>query len=215
MRALVIFDCDGVLVDSERLSHAVLQEMLRERGVHLGFEETVERFIGTSMSTCMARVAELAGETLSDGFAKQFAARTKAAFETGLTAVAGVEQLLCSIPGDYCVASNGNRTKVNFTLNHTGLLGQFEGRIFTAEDVENPKPAPDLFLFAAQSMGCVPQHTVVIEDTPTGIAAARAAGMQAIGFSAMTPAALLEAAGAHAIAENMSQVRALLDRLSR
>lgn len=210
----MIFDCDGVLVDSERLSHTVLQAMLSELGVHLGFEETVDRFIGTSMPTCLARIAELLGASPPDRFVEQFAARTKAAFQTGLTSISGVEAVLGSLTENYCVASNGNRAKVNFTLNHTGLLERFEGRIFCAEDVKNPKPAPDLFLHAAQSMGSVAENTIVIEDTPTGIAAARAAGMRTIGFAAMTSAARLEAAGAHVIAADMSQVHELLQRSS-
>jgi HAD superfamily hydrolase (TIGR01509 family) len=209
-RSLLIFDCDGVLVDSERLSHAVLQQMLSELGVELSHEDTVLRFIGTSLPVCLARVGELLGAPPPADFRERFARRTRAAFEAGLTVVPGVVELLSALSTPYCVASNGNRAKVDFTLGHTGLLPRFDGRIFTADDVANPKPAPDLFLHAARMLGADAAHTVVIEDTPTGIAAAKAAGMRAIGFAAMTPGARLAAAGADAIARTMGELRALL-----
>jgi HAD superfamily hydrolase (TIGR01509 family) len=210
LEALLIFDCDGVLVDSERLSHGVLQQMLTEQGVALSFEATVERCIGTSLPVCLARVGELLGGTLPEDFAGRFAQRTRAAFEAGLQPVAGIEMLLAALRTPYCVASNGNRAKVEFTLGHTGLLPRFAGRIFSADDVLHPKPAPDLFLHAALRMGAAPRHTTVVEDTPTGIAAAKAAGMRAIGFAAMTPRARLAAAGADALADSMAELVALL-----
>jgi beta-phosphoglucomutase-like phosphatase (HAD superfamily) len=110
------------------------------------------------------------------------------------------------------VASNGNHAKVNFTLAHTGLLPRFAGRIFTADDVVHPKPAPDLFLLAARTLGAAPGRTVVVEDSATGVVAAKAAGMRAIGYAAMTPAARLQAAGADAVAATMAEVQALLAR---
>ena len=211
--ALVIFDCDGVLVDSERLSHQVLQQMLAEHGVQIGFDEAVQRFIGTSLAVCLARVAELLQGPLPEEFAEQFALRTRRAFEGGLRAVPGVEAELDALDTQgvpFCVASNGNHAKVNFTLGHTGLLPRFAGRIFTADDVAHPKPAPDLFLLAARTLGADPARTTVVEDTPTGIRAARAAGMRAIGFAAMTPAEQLRAAGADAVVATMADVGRLL-----
>ena len=204
---LIIFDCDGVLVDSERLSHTVLQQMLGELGVQLSFETTVQRFIGTSLAVCLQRAADLLGRPLPADFRAQFAARTQAAFEAGLTAVPGVRELLLSLTTPYAVASNGNRSKVDFTLGHTALLPFFQGRIFTADDVQHPKPAPDLYLHAAHRLGAAPQHCVVVEDTPTGIIAAKAAGMRAVGYAAMTPAAQLWAAGADAVATSMADVQ--------
>lgn len=209
--ALVIFDCDGVLVDSERLSHRVLQQMLAEHGVDIGFDEAVQRFIGTSLPVCLARVAELLQAPLPEGFAEQFALRTRQAFEGGLCTVPGVEAVLDELEAagvPYCVASNGNHAKVNFTLGHTGLLPRFAGRIFTAEDVPHAKPAPDLFLLAARTLGADPSRTTVVEDTPTGLRAARAAGMHAIGFAAMTPASQL--VDADAVASTMPDVARLL-----
>jgi len=208
--ALLILDCDGVLVDSERLSHTVLHQMLREQGVTLSFDDTVERFIGTSMPECWARVSALLGRPLPDGFAAQFGQRTRAAFVSELVAVPGVERLLDALDRPCCVASNGNRAKVEFTLGHTGLLPRFAGRIFSADDVARPKPAPDLFLHAARCLGALPQHSCVVEDTPTGIRAAKAAGMYAIGFAAMTPRNRLAEAGADALVDSMAELQALL-----
>jgi HAD superfamily hydrolase (TIGR01509 family) len=136
--------------------------------------------------------------------------RTRAAFRTGLTTVPGIEAVLDGLQRPFCVASNGNHAKVNFTLGHTGLLPRFLNRIFTADDVAHPKPAPDLFLLAARTLGADPARTTVVEDTPTGVTAAKAAGMRAIGFAAMTPAGRLQAAGADAIARSMAEVAALL-----
>lgn len=211
--SLVIFDCDGVLVDSERLSHGVLQAMLAERGVQLSLQQAVDRFIGTSLPECLARISQLLGAPLPDGFRSEMAERTRLAFSQQLTRVAGIDAVLRSMDVPFCVASNGNRAKVDFTLGHTGLLPLFEDRIFTADDVRQPKPAPDLFLHAAAAMQAEPGATVVVEDTPTGIRAAKAAGMRAIGFAAMTPAQRLTAEGADAIALSMGDVQALLAAL--
>ena len=207
---MVIFDCDGVLVDSERLTHQVVVDMLAEHGVALGFDEAVDRFIGMSMANGLVQLKALLGGTLPADFLPEMGRRTRAAFRAGLTAVPGVEAVLDGLQRPFCVASNGNHAKVNFTLGHTGLLPRFTGRIFTADDVAHPKPAPDLFLLAARTLGALPAHTTVVEDTPTGVAAARAAGMRVIGFAAMTPAPRLQAAGADAIAHDMATVAALL-----
>ena len=211
---MVIFDCDGVLVDSERLTHQVVVDMLAEQGVALGFDEAVDRFIGMSMANGLVQLTALLGGTLPADFLPEMGRRTRAAFRAGLVAVPGVEAVLDGLQRPFCVASNGNHAKVNFTLGHTGLLPRFMGhataRIFTADDVAHPKPAPDVFLLAARTLGALPAHTTVVEDTPTGVAAARAAGMRVIGFAAMTPANRLQAAGADAIAHDMASVAALL-----
>ncbi len=207
---MVIFDCDGVLVDSERLTHQVVVDMLAERGVGLSFDEAVDRFIGMSMANGIVQMTDLLGGHLPAEFLPEMGRRTRAAFRAGLTTVPGIEAVLDGLQRPFCVASNGNHAKVRFTLGHTGLLPRFTGRIFTAEDVAQPKPAPDLFLLAARTLGAEPARTTVVEDTPTGVKAAKAAGMRAIGFAAMTPAGRLQAAGADAIAHSMAEVAALL-----
>jgi HAD superfamily hydrolase (TIGR01509 family) len=207
---MVIFDCDGVLVDSERLSHQVLIEMLAEQGIAIGVDEAVQRFIGLSIAGGIGELRALLGGRLPPDFLPEMGRRTKAAFQSGLTVVPGIEPLLDALTVPFCVASNGNRAKVNHTLGLTGLLPRFEGRIFTADDVQQPKPAPDLFLLAARTLGAAPAQTTVVEDTPTGITAAKAAGMRAIGFAAMTPATRLRAAGADVVVDSLAEVQHLL-----
>lgn len=210
MHSLVIFDCDGVLVDSERLSHAVLCQMLGEMGVHISFEDAVMRFMGTSMPTCLDRIGDLLGHAAPSDFQSRFAQRTRTAFEHSLVVVPGVVEALDSLNVPFCVASNGNRKKVDFTLGMTGLLPRFAGRIFTVDDVTHPKPAPDLFLHAARTLHADPSRTTVVEDTPAGVLAAKAAGMSAIGFATLTQASRLRDAGADAIASSMAEVSLLL-----
>lgn len=207
---LIIFDCDGVLVDSERLSHGVLREMIAECGVHLTLEETLERFMGTSTERCLELVASLIGQQAPADFFHHFTNRTFGAFKKALSAVPGVPELLAGLRTPFCVASNGPREKMRFTLGHTRLLHHFEGRLFSAQDVKLPKPAPDLFLHAAASLGVPPNACLVVEDSPTGVAAARAAGMLVVGFAAMGQAEKLRRAGASVIFDSMHQLEALL-----
>lgn len=207
--ALVIFDCDGVLVDSERISHLVLQAMLAERGATLSFDEAVETFMGASMAHTLARVQALTGVP-PDEFLPHFRARTYEAFAATLAPVPGVSALLASLTTPFCVASNGPREKMTLTLTRTGLIGHFGDRMFSADDVVHPKPAPDLFLHAAARLAVAPSACVVVEDSPTGIRAARAAGMAVVGYAAMTPAARLLDAGAERVFDRMEALPALL-----
>lgn len=210
---LVIFDCDGVLVDSERITNQVLVEMLGELGLQLTLDDMFEQFVGHSMSQCLSRIADLLGRRPPDDFLAIYRTRTRAALESNLLAVPGVEDALDSISLPYCVASSGDHEKMRSTLGITGLWPRFEGRIFSVTEVSNPKPAPDVFLHAASSCGVSPTDCVVVEDSPTGVAAAVAAGMTVLGFSALTPAHRLRAAGAHHIFARMSDLPGLLDTL--
>ncbi len=210
---LLIFDCDGVLVDSERISHQVLVELLAEHGIAITLEQTIARFIGASTARCAVELSELLGRPEADDVMREFARRTQAAFAADLQTVVGVPELLATLAAralPYCVASNGNPAKMDFTLSHTGLQHLFEGRRYSATDVALPKPAPDLFLHAARCMAVPPALCAVVEDTPTGIAAARAAGRWALGFAAMTPGHQLHAAGAHQVFTQMAELPALL-----
>lgn len=188
---LVIFDCDGVLVDSERVSNRVLATLLSEIGVRLSFDETVENFIGKTLDQTLQRVEELRGSPPPDDFLPELKRRTKQGLEADLSAVPGAEEVLSLLPVPYCVASNGDRAKMRFTLSKTGLLPRFERRMFCAEDVAAPKPAPDLFLFAASSLGARPENCIVVEDTPGGVRAARSAGMRVYAYPGLTPRAML------------------------
>ncbi len=207
---LVIFDCDGVLVDSERISHEILQTMLHEQGVDLSLEETISQFIGASTQANLERIEMLVGRDAAADFLARFVELSHAAFASEMTAVPGVEEVLAWLPVPCCVASNGTHDKMDLTLGRSGLLARFAGRMFSADDVAHPKPAPDLFLHAASACGVHPSHCLVVEDTPTGIRAARAAGMTAFGYAAMTPADRLHQSGAHAVFSRMSELPALL-----
>ena len=210
--ALIIFDCDGVLVDSERACNQAMADLLAEYGLRLTLEQTIEQFIGRSVAQCIAIITELLGRAPPGDFQSRLSQRTRASLETNLSVVPGVEEMLSTLTQPYCVASNGNRAKMSFTLGHTGLLERFEGRMFCADDVAAPKPAPDLFLHAARRFDADPARCIVVEDTPTGVAAARAAGMTALGFAALTPVGCLRDAGAHATFTHMRELPELLMR---
>ena len=191
---LVIFDCDGVLVDSEVLSNEALRETLAAYGVELTLEETMAEFMGRSRKHMLARSAELAGGTLPDDFGEEYDERRDAAFWRELAPVEGIEEALNEIEADghaTCVASSGDLAKMRLTLGLTGLWDRFEGRIYSATDVAHGKPAPDLFIHAAAQMGFAPEDCIVVEDSPAGCEAARAAGMRVLGFGEDLDADLL------------------------
>ncbi len=209
--SLVLFDCDGVLVDSERISHTVLRDLLGEHGVDLTLEQTFDHFMGSSTAKGLETVAALMGRPVPSSFDDTFNARCQDAFTQSLSPVAGVHELLARLPLRYCVASNGPRKKMRFTLGHTGLLSFLEGRLFSADDVERPKPAPDLFLHAAATLGVAAADCVVVEDSVSGVLAARAAGMRALGFAAMGQGEKLRQAGAHVVFGEMASLPSLLN----
>ena len=208
--SLVLFDCDGVLVDSERLSHSVLREMIAEYGVNLTLEQTLEHFMGTSTEKDLEILASLISQPVPAGFDDTFNARSFEAFTRALEAVPGVPELLTNFQLPFCVASNGPRKKMRFTLGHTGLLPFFEGRLFSAQDVKFPKPAPDLFLHAAATLGVAAADCLVIEDSVSGVLAARSAGMPVFGFAAMGQGEKLSQAGAHLVFEEMAALTSIL-----
>ncbi len=190
----VIFDCDGVLVDSEAISNRILAEQLTAIGLPMTAEESVAAFMGRSWQTIVVDVEQRLGRPLPEDFSRRYLDVSFEAFASQLEPVAGVLAALDAIDLPMCVASSGTHEKIRFTLGHTGLLERFEGRIFSATDVERGKPAPDLFLHAAASMGWEPRDCAVVEDSPAGVEAVRAAGMTALGYAAVTPAAQLEGA---------------------
>lgn len=210
MTGLVIFDCDGVLVDSEPLANRVLNRHLAAVGLPLSLEESAERFTGRSMASCVAMIEETLGSSLPADFLAAVREDTRIAFEGRLAAVPGVRDILEGLAGPYCVASSGSHDKIRHSLRLTALAGFFgESRIFSAEDVALGKPAPDLFLLAAARCGIEPGQCVVVEDSRPGVEAAVAAGMRVLGFAARTRPRNLEAAGA-TVFNRMDQLPALL-----
>lgn len=196
---LVIFDCDGVLVDSERISNRVFCSMLNELGLSVTLEDMFEHFVGLSMPQCVERMTNMLGNPPPESFVETLRHRTELALREQVAPIPGVPEVLDRIRLPFCVASSGSHDKIRLTLGATGLLERFTNRIFSVADVGNPKPAPDVFLHAASQMGVEPANCVVIEDTPTGVRAGVAAGMYVLGFCAHTPARRLEAAGAHSV----------------
>jgi HAD superfamily hydrolase (TIGR01509 family) len=209
---LVIFDNDGVLVDSEPISNRLLAAYLTELGHPTSYEESIRDYMGSAMHRIHELVLERTGRRLPEDFDDVFHARVFAAFEQELVAVAGASVVLEKLAADgvpYCVASSGSHERIRVGHRTTGLDRWFdEERIFSSQDVGRGKPAPDLFLYAAEKMGVAPERCVVIEDSPLGVQAAIAAGMDVYGFTAMTPAEKLS--GADRLFSHMEELADLL-----
>ncbi|MFE6778646.1 HAD family hydrolase [Streptomyces sp. NPDC057702] len=192
---LVIFDNDGVLVDSEPISNRLLAAYLTELGHPTTYEDSVRDYMGSAMHRIHDLVWERYGRRLPPEFDATFHERVFTAFGAELEAVAGAAAAVESVRAagvPYCLASSGSHERIRVALKKTELYGLFgEERIFSSQDVGRGKPAPDLFLHAAAVMGVAPERCAVVEDSPLGVQAARAAGMDVFGFTAMTPAAKL------------------------
>ncbi|MFF0008113.1 HAD family hydrolase [Streptomyces tibetensis] len=209
---LVIFDNDGVLVDSEPISNRLLAAYLTELGHPTSYEDSLRDYMGAAMHRVHDLIGERTGQRLPEDFDDVFHGRVFAAFEKELKPVAGVEELLQKLTADavpYCVASSGSHERIRVGHRTTGLDRWFdEGRIFSSQDVGRGKPAPDLFLYAAERMRVAPERCVVVEDSPLGVRAAVAAGMDVYGFTAMTPADRL--AGATQLFSDMGELADML-----
>ena len=182
-QTLVIFDCDGVLVDSEIISVTVDQEVLADLGWSISRDEIIERFVGRSHAHFLEVVEEHIGRKLPNDWEDAYQHLYREALARDLQLVDGIVEALNSINRPTCVASNGSHNKMEFTLKLAGLWPRFEGRIFSAADVPHGKPAPDLFLHAASVLGFQPSECVVVEDSPAGVQAALAANMKVIAYA--------------------------------
>lgn len=182
---LVIFDCDGVLVDSEALVLDVESEMLTAAGYPLTADEIAERFTGLSYASMLGEIARDFGKPMPRGLSEEMQRAAMALFPEKLTPVPGIPDLLAALERPRCVASSSDLERIHLSLRVCGLERHFAGgSVFSAEMVRNGKPAPDLFLLAAETMRAAPGACVVIEDSPPGVEAARAAGMTAFGLLA-------------------------------
>lgn len=207
---LIIFDCDGVLVDSEPISNRVFTTALHELGFDWSYEQVCARFIGLSMSRCIELIEEERGRPVPGGFFDDLQQQTFEAFRTmGLAEVRGIAPLLDELEVPYCVASSGEREKMRTTLGLTGLLPRFEGRMFSAQQVRHGKPAPDLFLFAADSCRVAPERCAVVEDSVPGVQAGVAARMTVFGYAERSDRAALAANGA-VVFDSMTDLPGLL-----
>ncbi|WP_335934995.1 HAD family hydrolase [Streptomyces sp. PTD5-9] len=207
---LVIFDCDGVLVDSERIAVRVQVALGAELGWPLTEDEVVDRFIGRSHAAIRDQIAARLGGQTAAIWSERFEQLHREAVDTGLAPVEGLPEALDEITLPTCVASSGTHDKMRHTLGRTGLYDRFAGRIYSATEVGRGKPAPDLFLHAARQMGADPAACVVIEDSGPGVRAARAAGMRALGYAGgLTPAERLEGPGT-TVFHDMRELPALI-----
>ena len=179
---LVIFDCDGVLVDSEAMSVAALLDMVKVAGGALDEDEAYEHFLGKSMASVREILASEFGLALTDEHISNMRADLLGRFRKGLKPIAGVKEMLPRLAARRCVASSGTLERIRFSLEVTGLIDLFDPHLFSAAMVPRGKPAPDLFLHASQEMGAMPRRCLVVEDSPAGIEAARAAGMRVLAF---------------------------------
>jgi HAD superfamily hydrolase (TIGR01509 family) len=200
MLELVIFDCDGVLVDSESISNGVLARLLTAEGLPTTLAESRRDYQGLTLGEVIAGAEMKLGRPLPDGWLARYDAERASAFQAELRAVPGAIEAVRQVSAAgiaVCVASQGKLEKTRLTLGLTGLLDLFApGALFSAETVPRGKPHPDLFLHAAQVMGAAPAGCVVVEDTPSGVTAAVSAGMRALGYAADSDEAALREAGA-------------------
>lgn len=200
---LVIFDCDGVLVDSETIVCRVLAEEMTKLGMPATVEELDEQFSGRPAQDCVLDIEKRYGGPLPESYFDNTERRIREAFHSELEPVTGIREVLEKLQTtdlQTCVASSGPHAKMRITLNKTGLWEYFDGRIFSAEDVGRGKPWPDLFLHSARHFDVDPAHCLVVEDSIAGVKAAVAAGMPVIGYSHnATRARQLEAEGARVI----------------
>uniref|UniRef100_Q07V67 HAD-superfamily hydrolase, subfamily IA, variant 3 n=1 Tax=Rhodopseudomonas palustris (strain BisA53) TaxID=316055 RepID=Q07V67_RHOP5 len=215
---LVIFDCDGVLVDSEIISCREHAELLTELGYPISAEQVFERFLGRATHDTSREVEAELGRSLPSDFIAQLKIRLDAAFAASLRAVPHLEAALDALERPFCVASSGTPDKIATSLRLVGLGHRFAARIFSATEVARGKPAPDLFLLAARRMAVEPERCLVIEDSVPGVLGARAAGMTVLGYcggSHCRPdhAAALTAAGAAASFDDMRQLSDLIEQL--
>ncbi|UPK35188.1 HAD family hydrolase [Bradyrhizobium sp. 186] len=208
---LIIFDADGVLVDSEIIALTVLAQTATEEGVAIGVEDAMRSFRGLKMADCVSEIERRLGRNVRDTFVADVRRATALAFDAELKPVEGIHAALAEIAVAVCVASNGPMSKLTHTLGLTKLLGRFEGRIFSAYEVGSWKPDPGLFLHAAQTLGVHPSRCVVVEDSLSGVHAAKAAGMRVLGFTGGDPRVGLElAAICDDVFHRMSDLPALL-----
>jgi HAD superfamily hydrolase (TIGR01509 family) len=216
---MLIFDCDGVLVDSELLANATLAELMTSLGHPMTTEQAVETFAGRRLPEVLALAETLLGAPIPADVGEQAGRALLARFRRELKPVAGVREAIEGLAWPRCVASSSTRERLTLSLAVTGLAPLFGERVFGGDQVERGKPAPDLFLLAARSLDVAPADCLVIEDSPLGIRAARAAGMSSIGFAGASHATgalaeQLKQNGADIVIRAMTELPAAVEKLA-
>ena len=205
---LVIFDCDGVLVDSERIANEVFATVLYEEcGLSFSLDEMFQTFVGHSSAQCMEIIEQRLGTSPPPHLEQRYKREINHALSTTVTSVAGIEQALTDLSLPFCVASSGSHEKMQTTLGKTGLLKYFEGKIYSTSDVERGKPSPDVYLHAAKEMGVLnAARCLVVEDSPLGVKGGVSAGMVVFGYSELMDKNSLLDAGAHLTFSDMREL---------
>ena len=203
---LVIFDCDGVLVDSERLANQVFADILNEEcGLSLTLTDMFQTFVGHSSSQCMDIIETMIGRKPPNGLKERYETEINSALKSSVKKVAGIEKALAEISIPYCVASSGSHDKMRTTLGSTNLLHYFDGKIHSTSDVTQGKPFPDIYLHAAKRMGVTTaSKCLVIEDSPIGVQGGVSAGMAVFGYAELMDKTRLIDAGAHHVFTDMA-----------
>ncbi len=212
---LVIFDCDGVLVDSEIVACRIDAECLTAAGFPITPNEMLRDYAGVSVASMLAGIEQKHGKSLPLGFQTMLSARVHDAFQTALVAIAGINEVVAGLTKPICVASGSEPDRIRLSLRLTNLLHYFEPHIYSSTMVERGKPAPDLFIYAADRMGAPPERCLVVEDSMPGVTAARAANMTVFGLTAARHcppdlADRLISAGASQVASNAGELAAML-----
>lgn len=212
---LVIFDCDGVLVDSEALGTRVLLEIAGEFGYLMGLDQAVPLFRGVKMAECIEIIQEQTKRPVPSTFTDTFRSRCAEVFARELRMIDGIDAALDQIEIPTCVVSSSPTEKVAMMLNITGLLPRFEGRLYSAYEIGIWKPDPGLFLHVARQLGVQPSNCIVVEDSVVGVKAGVAAGMHTLGYGSPPYTDLLQREGAHIFANMRDLPGIVLDLASR
>lgn len=192
----VIFDCDGVLVDSEMIGNRVLLSMAREHGLEITLEEWIKKFKGRSLSDCFLQIEKAISKKLPEHFEKEYRRQSFEAFKKEIRPVEGAREFIESLNVPFCVASSGPQAKIRLNLTATGLIDLFENNIFSCYDINSWKPEPDIYLHAAKEMGFKVEECIVIEDSRPGVIAAKTGGFKVYGYAHDGNAQELESEGA-------------------
>ena len=207
---LVIFDCDGVLVDSEPIINRIFAETLTEAGFPITYREVTQKFIGKSLKTCLEIIETSYNKPLPKNFIELCKETEIAPLQQELQPVSGIIEVLEQLTLPKCVASNSSHRHIQLVLKLTEIIHQFDGKLYSANDVSRPKPFPDVYLYAAEQMNTNPEHCVVIEDSVPGVQAGYAAGMTVFGYAQHSDPTALTDAGAKIVFNDMRQLNLFL-----
>lgn len=179
----IIFDCDGVLIDSETIAIGTLVDMANNLGANMNIEESIINLKGKSLNLCMDLISNLINKPLPDNFEAEYRVNTFKAFKEKIQPIKGIKEVVENLRIPFCVASSGPENKIRLNLEITGLLPFFENKIFSCYAIQKWKPEPDIFLWAAKTMGFKPHECLVIEDSVSGVHAAKKGGFDVFGYT--------------------------------